>query len=571
MFFCKLSQGFINNGYTLVENEFLLSHMPAADAVDIKVYLYGMAIANSGQENNSLEKMALALKLSEERILQAYKYWQKIGLVDISASSPPVISYNPVKQALPPIIKYKSKEYSTFVEELYRLFPEVLSPNSINEFVDLISINKMEINAMLMIIKYCVDYKGEKVSTPYILSVADDWIKKGLTTEEKVNEHITNLEANSEAIRQIFSTLGVKRQANLDDRQLYVKWTKEFGYNLDAILTAARALKRRGGMQRLDRYMDELKNASAFSAVEVAEYAKNKQAIYDLSINVVKNIGGYYASMDIVIETYIIPWLNKGFTREALLTIAKYCFLKNIKNLDGMEQVVENFYKMGLLDKDSINNYIEKQIEIDQKIKSIFEKCNYMGLVTNRDREYYRTWIEWGFDDEIISYVADLAKKNPFPIQTMNRNLGILYQNSIKTLEEAKEKLKTQTKALKPSYTPGEEDSYIYNYNKALEIINNRRNLAELKVKNTLDKLRSDKEFSKLENKMGELKFEIAKREAQNKSLGTLPQDFEQVETKYLKRLKELGHTPDDLLIEYSCKECKDTGYIKGKKMQMPY
>lgn len=89
MFFCKLSQGFINNGYTLVENEFLLSHMPAADAVDIKVYLYGMAIANSGQENNSLEKMALALKLSEERILQAYKYWQKIGLVDISASSPP--------------------------------------------------------------------------------------------------------------------------------------------------------------------------------------------------------------------------------------------------------------------------------------------------------------------------------------------------------------------------------------------------------------------------------------------------------------------------------------------------
>ena len=162
MFFCKLSQGFINNGYTLVENEFLLSHMPAADAVDIKVYLYGMAIANSGQENNSLEKMALALKLSEERILQAYKYWQKIGLVDISASSPPVISYNPVKQALPPIIKYKSKEYSTFVEELYRLFPEVLSPNSINEFVDLISINKMEINAMLMIINTVLTIKARK-------------------------------------------------------------------------------------------------------------------------------------------------------------------------------------------------------------------------------------------------------------------------------------------------------------------------------------------------------------------------------------------------------------------------
>ncbi|MFW5780131.1 MAG: DnaD domain protein [Bacillota bacterium] len=570
MSFCKLSNNFINSGYTLIENEFLLSHMPGADPIDIKVYLYGLALANSDYENNnSMEKIALCLKLPEERIIQAFRYWQKSGLVDISSTSPPVVTYLPVKNSLPPIVKYKTKEYSTFVDELYRLFPEkVLSPNSITEFVDLIKATKMETNAMLMIIKYCIDYKNGKASTPYILSVADDWTKKGLITEEKVNEHITSLEANSEAIRQIFSSLGLKREPNLDDRQLYVKWTKEYGYNLDAILVAARAQKRRGGMQRLDRYIEELKNARAFSAQEINEYSKNKQAVYDLSINVVKNIGGYYASMDIVIETYIVPWLSKGFTYESLLTIAKYCFLKNIKNLDGMQQMVDSFYKMGLLDKDSINNYIEKQIEIDHKIKSIFEKCNYMGLVTIRDREYYRTWMEWGFNDEIISYVASLAKKNPFPIQTINRNLGILFQKNIKTLDEAKNILKKEIRTDRVQYSYGEsvDDSYIYNYNKALEIINNRRNLAELKVKNTLDKLRADKKYSKLENKMGELKFEIAKREAQNKSLGSLPDEFDQVKQDYNNHLKALGYTSDDLLIKYVCKECKDTGYVKGKK-----
>ena len=52
-------------------------HMPAADAVDIKsISLCGDSKFRT--ENNSLEKMALALKLSEERILQAYKYWQKL-------------------------------------------------------------------------------------------------------------------------------------------------------------------------------------------------------------------------------------------------------------------------------------------------------------------------------------------------------------------------------------------------------------------------------------------------------------------------------------------------------------
>ncbi len=446
--FCKISNEYKKDGYTEVDNVFLLNYLPSADAVDVKVYLYGLTLACLESEDNTIDKMALNLKLPEERIISAFRYWEQKGLVAISSTFPLYITYYSPKKAMPPIVKYNVKKYQTFVEEVARLFPEkVLTPNEITAFIELIRLHNMDINAMLMIIKYCIDYKSEDISTPYILAVANDWIKKGLTTAEQVNEHINNLEANSEAIRMIFKTLGIKREATLEDRQFFLKWTLEYNYGLDAILTAARALKRRGGMERLDDYICELKNVQAFTSQEIAEYARKKQQIYELAVNVVKNMGGYYASMDMVIDTYIIPWLNKGFTDEALTIISKFCFLKNIRSLDSMEQMVNRFLKLGLLDENSINAYIEKQIAIDNKIKRIYEECNYLGMVSNKDRELYHTWLEWGFDDEIILFAASLARNNPFPMQSINRNLALLRQKNIATLEQAQRELENKQKS----------------------------------------------------------------------------------------------------------------------------
>lgn len=564
MSFCRLGNDYIKQGYTLIDNVFLLQFMPSADAVDVKVYLYGLTLATLSDEGgNTLEKLSLALKLSEQRVINAFKYWEEKGLVSVTATHPFSIIYNSPKYALPPVAKYNAKEYSTFVEETARLFPDrVLSPNELTEFIELIRIYKIETNAMLMIMKYCVDYKEGRASTPYILAVANDWIKKGLTTAEQVNEHISGLEANSEAIRMILKALGIKREADLDDRQLFIKWTKEYGYRLDAVLVAAKAQKRRGGMERLDRYIEELKNANAFSAEEIAEYNKNKELVYDLAINIVKNIGGYYASMDIVIETYILPWLSKGFSYESLLAIALYCFVKGIKNLEGMEQLADKFFKLGLLSEDAINNYIREQTTTDQKIAAIFEVCNHSGLITNREREFYRIWREWGFDDDIILHVAALADKNPFPLQSINRNLALLYQNNIYDADSAKALLNKDTP--QKGFTRAEEQGM--DINKAIDIINSRRSLAELKAFQLLSSLREDKEYSALESKIDEINFEIAKREALNKDLGTLKEQLESAKQGYSKKLSEKGLSPSDLDIKYTCTICNDSGFIKGQK-----
>lgn len=437
MAFLNLSGDYIKAGFTSVDNVFLLSYLPYADALDVKIYLLGLAIASCGGEENSLQKMSLALHTDEERIVEGFRYWEEKGLVSLTKTAPFSVKYLSVKNPMRPVIKVNVEKYKVFCDEVARLFPErILTPNEYNEYFELMHENKMEINAMLLIMQYCKDLGGGKFSAPYILAVANDWVKQGLTTEKKVAEHIEELESNSEDLRQIFKALGIKRSPALDDRQLFLKWSAKWKYGLDSVLAAAKSLKKRGGMERLDETMEELFKAGAFSISEVAEYLNNKENLHILAVEISKILGTYYGSTDGLVESYITPWLNRGFEEEALKKIAKFCFLRNVKSFDGLGQMVDRFFKMGILSAQGIDAFVDKQLFIDEKIREIFEKINRFSMISNRDRECYKMWNEWGFSQEAILYVAEKNASQAFPIPAINKALASLRLKNAFTVEE---------------------------------------------------------------------------------------------------------------------------------------
>lgn len=468
MGFCSFGNDFIKNGYTPIDNVFLAGYMPSADATDVKVYLFGLHLASvGGQQDNSIEKVALMLKLTEERVLSAFRYWEEQGIVSISKSHPVSIIYRSVKAPLTPVIKYNARDYSTFVEELARLFPEaVLTPNELTSYIELMRTYKIEVNAMLMIARYCMDIRGV-ISTPYILAVADNWAKLGITTEAAVTAHIEELEQNSEDIRAMFKALGTRSLPTIEDRQLYLKWTKEYGYKMDAILTACRYCKRKGGMHKLETVIEELRASGAFTATEVAAYAKIKEDNRKLAEDIVAGIGTFYANYDVVVETYIMPWTSKGFEHNALRSIAKFCFLRNIRTLDGVDDVVNRFYKLGILTEKGIEGYITRQLGIDENIRQLLALAGTTSHITNRDREFYRTFVEvWGIPHETILEVARLSAGKAFPMAEINRQLAMLKDKDIYTPEEAIQFL-SNIGSKKPAASTAPRDDYQkHNYTK---------------------------------------------------------------------------------------------------------
>ncbi len=434
-----MHQDIIKTGFTLVDNVFFYSYLPKADAVDTQVYLYGLYLISTYGKAD-LSDMALQLKIDEDRIKSAYLYWEKQGLVQITRTEPVSLIYISPKNPMPKVANFDVNKYADFREEVDRLFPDRLAtPNELGCYYELMEFSGIEPNALLLIMQYCKKIKDDRVGAPYILAVANNWIAEGYRTHDDVTKKIEQLETNSEDVRKIYETLGLKSAVDIDARQLYQSWL-DMGYTLDAILTAARLNKKRGGMQKLDALIKDLQKAGAYNPFEIEEYGKKLKAMHNIALGVVKGIGAYYGSLDVVIDTYVRTWVNDmGFSEDALLTIANHCFVSNIKTLDGYNEACKKFFKLGCVSKEAIQNYVAKKVAIDDEIKDVLEALGSPRMVSSRDREFYATWTqEWQIGYDVIMVATEFSKGKNFAMSYVNRLLTLVKNNPTLSTDDAR-------------------------------------------------------------------------------------------------------------------------------------
>ena len=462
MGFVSLSGDYLRSGYTSVDNVFLTDYLPAADAVDVKIYLLGLAIASSGfdDDSNTVDKMSLLLRLEKDRVIEGFRYWESKGLVRLTETAPFAVKYLSVKSPVRAGSIRNPAKYADFNEEVARIFPDrVVGPNEYEAYYSVIEESKMDPNAVLLILQYCKD--AGKTSTPYVLAVVAGMAGDGYRTIKQVSARITELESNSEDVRQIFAALGVKRSADIDDRQAYLTWTKKMNYRLDAILTAARSLKKRGGTEKLKELMEELHRAGAYTNEEVNAYLVSRDEVRDLAVNVSRALGAFYGSTEPLIENYVQPWLNLGFEQESILLLAKFCFLRNVKSFDGLNSYVEACYKNGVISAVGVKAFVERETALDEDIRRVFASTDRMDLVTEAHRKAYRTWLGWGYDFDAIVTVAKSCSDTVFPFRSINRVLAELHRQNVVDVEGVKKYLESRPASSNASSGKKKEDDYL--------------------------------------------------------------------------------------------------------------
>ena len=441
MSFCKFSSDYLMESFTLVDNLFMNEYLPYAEEGYIKVYLYGLYLCtNPSGRDNSVESFSKVLDMDEDKILEIFKYWQDQGLLEIISVNPLEVRYLSIKGAKQPPKKYASGKFADFNVEAQRLFnTRQIMPNEYLQYYDVMDSTKIQPDAMLMIIQYCINYKGTTVRYPYINAVARNWAREGVRTVEDVEAKLNEFNSLDEDMRSLMRALGRRGSTDIEEKQMLVKWTKNWGFDMPAILFAAKQCKNKGGFKKLDAVLDEYYRLNKFTESEMSEYVKEREHYHDLAVKINRTIGVFYDSLDYIIETYVSPWLSKGFDDDALLDIAKYCFTSNVKTLQGMNLTVMHFYKEGCITSESIRDYIDRQIQNDEFIKKVLSLAGTNRFVSQNDREYYRVWCtEWGMPDDLILYAAELAANSRFPLQFINKQLAKWHDAHITTLEQAK-------------------------------------------------------------------------------------------------------------------------------------
>lgn len=470
MSLCSYSSDTHYGSFLVIENTFINDYLPSAPEFCVKVYLYGLYLCSTPNSiENTVDNMMHILGMTAGEIRDAYEYWQGEGLVQIlenTTTNEINVKYLPVHKKLGNSKKFANK-YADFNGKIQAILTSrMITPSEFNEYYTLLESFHIDQEALLEIVKYCVALKGTSVSYPYIVTVAKNFAHEGFTSTDAVKERLSaHEEINSEVLNilKVFKTSC--KHSTIEERNMYIKWTNELGFAHGVIKEVAKQINKKGGnIQKLDKTLLSYYNANVLTVKDIENYNESRESYLKLAKEITRLLGIYYDNLDIVIETYISDWIRKGYDEDTLKTIATFCFKRHTKTLEGMNNCVLKFYKLGLITSQAINQYMQEIASEDKKIQEILDSCNLLRNVNSYDRDAFHTWTTtWNLSEDTIKLVATYAKDKNQPIQYMNKILAGIFDAKLTTQTEIQAYLDSfgkETKTKKKSTSNYQQREY---------------------------------------------------------------------------------------------------------------
>lgn len=257
---------------TAVSNIFIDEYMPSANGSYVKVYLYLLRSLSGHGGDFSISYLADQLENTEKDIVRALKYWEKVGLLDLSAVEDTITSITmkeplapeaassasgmvkPTDTAsqdsqnaapdrnLPPhpaytdeqIQKLKSNEEVKWTLNIIEIYMErPLKPKDIQLILYLYDTIGFSSELIMYLYEYCIS-KGKK-NASYIEAVALAWAEQEISTVEQAESASTAYNSSYTAVNRAF---GLNRAPGKIEKDYMDKWFHGFGFSVDIVVEA---------------------------------------------------------------------------------------------------------------------------------------------------------------------------------------------------------------------------------------------------------------------------------------------------------------------------------------------
>jgi DNA replication protein DnaD len=446
----------------------------------------------------------------------------------------------------------------------------MISTNEFLEYYLLLEEYGFERNALLMIISYCVNLKGNDIRFQYIKKVAKSFADDGITTAKKVEKKLSSYTSSTPALIKLFSACSITRKPDIEDDKLYLKWANEMGFSDEAIIAAAKYFKAKT-IEKIDSALTELYNNKKFDVKEIDDYCKTKNSVYQLTLDIARSLGVYIQNTTPYVENYTTVWLNFGFETDALLLIANHCFMHGQNNFAAMNEFLIALYDEGIVTLDSIKEKIENIDEEDKLIKTILSSCGLTRKIIQMDKDCLKRWKNWGFGEEMLVECAKRSLGKSNPIAYMNAILSSWKNEGIFTVDKIEKQAPAPVN--NGSSNGGSNSIFVKNNtpvrdNKALIEAHfyDLRHEAEKRAEHNLAIAMQDETYAKIKKQLSSLSIELAFDEARGKKNEEVEKQISLLEAQSDKRLEEMHIDKASFSPIYSCKKCNDTGYDKNGK-----
>lgn len=559
--FISVADEVARKSFTSVENKFITKYLPVLEPLAVKVYLYSLYLYQNGLSAFTLPDLAQSLNISEERARELFEYLEEFELVSVISENPFEVKILDAENVYGTPKKFKPEKYSDFTKSVQSVLKgRMVSTEEFREYFYLIEEYGFEQNALIMIINYCVNLKGDDIRLAYIKKVAKSFAEDGVTTAKKVEEKLSAYSSSTPALIKLFNIAGIKRQPDIEDDRLYKKWTDELGFE-DAAIAAASKLFKTKSVERLDSAISELYKNRKFDVKEIEDYCKTKNSVFTLTLGIAKNLGVYVQNAAPYAENYVGVWYGYGYSPEILITLAGYCFKNGKNSFEDMNEFIRGLYDDGVVSDESVNAYIEEKLAEDRILKQILTECGLTRKVIAWDREALTRWRSWNFGDEMLMEAAKLSSGKSNPLAYMNGILsswkaeGVFDREKLAAREFHASSKPTSTERPSPN---GERAEIERHYTEL-------RHAAEDRAEKALARATADAGYSSIRRELNDLTVKLAFAEIRDRKLADeLSDKIKILEEKADGRLKALGIDKSELTPRYSCPICNDTGYDKN-------
>lgn len=554
--FISVSDEVAKKSFTSVENKFITKYLPVLEPISVKIYLYSLYLYQSGQTSFTLLDLANSLQITEDAAKEYFKYLEELELVSITSLIPFEIKILDAENVYGTPKKFKPEKYSDFTKAVQGVIKgRMISPNEFREYFLLMEEYGFDQNALIMIINYCVNLKGDDIRYSYIIKVAKSFAADGATSAKKVEEKLSAYTTSTPALIKLFTAVGIKKQPDIDDDRLYKKWTADMGFDDGAIAAAAKYFKAKT-VEKIDAAIEELYKNRKFDVKEIESYCNTKNSIHTLTLEIAKNLGVYMQFSAPYVENYSNIWCNYGYSFDTLKMLSAYCFKQGKNSFEDMDILVKKLYDEGIVADISVDAYIKEKAADDKTLKEILSICGFTRKIIDWDRQCLSRWRSWNFSDEMLFEAAKLSSGKSNPMAYINGILSAWKTEGIFNPDKITSIPSTSSKPAVNSSRDNRAEIERHYYE--------LRHRAELKAENTLKIATADKIYGEIRKELNDLNIKLAFAEIQDKCKAEqLTIKIDELEIKAEQRLNELGIDKSEFTPRYSCSICNDTGYDK--------
>ena len=126
MGFCSYSREFSLSSYTNIENQFINKYMALAEGDAVKVYIFGLYLCQNVQESYSVAEAARTLNMSEEKIVDSFRFWEDFDLLEIVSLAPFSVRYFPADYSKGKPKRSRTEKQPDFNNAVHSMIPQTM-------------------------------------------------------------------------------------------------------------------------------------------------------------------------------------------------------------------------------------------------------------------------------------------------------------------------------------------------------------------------------------------------------------------------------------------------------------